>query len=135
MTKEPTKKIDFKNFLTKTKKFFGKITILRKKTWFFTIVFFFILLGFSLQVWWNCILHPTPSEQSVLDIEKEQKEFETKKIKVEQVIEKIKERNLKFQTAVEHQIDRKIFKSGEEIFQEMNPSPNSSNSSGINRLP
>ncbi len=135
MTKIETKKTDIRESLKKVKIFSLKIGAIGKKTWFFTIVFFLVTFGFSLWIWWSCIFNPSPSEQVISDIQKEQKEFETKERRVELTIKKIQERNFRFQEAVNHQLDRKIFKSGAEIFQEMNPSPSPTSGAGINKIP
>ncbi|MDA3815099.1 MAG: hypothetical protein PF549_01905 [Patescibacteria group bacterium] len=121
--------------LTQIKNFLKKTFSFGEKTWFFTIIFFVVAFIFSLWTWWNCILNPSPSEQVVLDFQKEQKEFEIKSKKIESVIEKIQDRKIQFNQADDHQLERKIFKSKEDIFQEMNSTSDNFNSSGVNRAP
>lgn len=121
--------------ISQLKNIFKKVFSLSKKTWIFTVLFFVIIFGFSLWVWWDCILNPLPSEEVILETNKEKQQFEIKRNKIDQVIQKIQERRTRFEQAVDHQLNRKIFKSKEEIFEEMNTGSQSTNSSGINRLP
>ena len=122
MEKKENKKINIRKKTESIKKAFLKVISIGKKTWFFTIVFFVVVFGFSLWIWWSCILYPSPNEQIIFEIQKEQKDFEMKTKKVEFVIGKIKERSARFQEASDHQINRKFFKSKEELFEELNPS-------------
>ena len=133
MMKNNNIKID----LNQIKNFFGKVFFFGRKTWIFTIIFFLIIFGFSLWIWWGCILNPAPSDQVIAEIGKEQKDFEIKRKKIDQVIQKIQERKMRFDQASDHNVERKIFKSKEEIFKEMNPDDQSSGGSitGVNRLP
>ncbi len=135
MNKKELKKEVQKIDLEKIKKIFSGFTSIGKKTWFFTIIFFGIAFGFSLWTWWQCILNPSPSEDVILEIQKEQAEFEMKSKQIDLIIEKIRERKAHFEGAIDHQVDKKIFKSKEEIFQEMDPTSQSPNISGVNRMP
>lgn len=126
---------NIKNLLRKIKFFLLKVITIFKKTWFFTIVFFTIVFCLSLWIWWSCIFRPSPSEQVISDIQKEQKDFEKKEERIELIIKNIQERSSRFQEASDHQINRKIFKSSEEIFQEMNPAIAPSSKTGILSTP
>lgn len=122
--KDQTKdiKIDAGQLLGVGKKILGGAASFMKMTWFFTIIFFFTVLGFSVWTWWDCIQNPEPSSDVVQSLNQEQEKFQMKREKIDIVIEKIKDRKNKFENAPDHQLERKIFKSKNEIFEEMNPS-------------
>lgn len=114
-------KIDAGQLLNVGKKMLSGAASFMKMTWFFTIIFFFIVLGFSVWTWWDCIQNPEPSGEVVESLNQEQEKFQEKREKIDIVIEKLKNRKDRFENTPDHQLDRKIFKSKNEIFEEMNP--------------
>lgn len=46
------------------------------KTWFFTILFFFLILAVSVFVWWQCVYRPSPSTIVLEKLERERENFD-----------------------------------------------------------
>ncbi|MDZ7612121.1 MAG: hypothetical protein U5L10_05135 [Candidatus Moranbacteria bacterium] len=86
------------------------LRFLRKKGWLFTILFFLIILGFSVQTWRDCILNPEPSQEVINEVSQSKRSYEEKIKRIERVNDKIEALNSRFQNPPEIDDSRSYFK-------------------------
>ncbi|MFO7807563.1 MAG: hypothetical protein R6V40_04060 [Candidatus Moraniibacteriota bacterium] len=105
---------------------------LYKKSWILTIFFFVVVLGFSIQVWRDCVLNPELSKEDVSEISKDKENYEKKISKIEEITEKIKERQKIFRNKeVEIRASRDFFKKDQIRESESKEADNSSEKSNL----
>jgi hypothetical protein len=98
-----------KNFLlTKSKNF---IVFFYKKSWILTIIFFTAVLGFSVQVWWDCVLNPELSQKEKTLLNKESSSYEKNISKIKEAVKKIRERKeILKKKEINLKVERNFFK-------------------------
>jgi len=79
--------------------------------WILTVLLFLLVFIFSLLVWYQSILNVQPSQRVVSDFQLKQKEIENKIQSIEKTIEKMQERQLRFETMPQTESLRDIFKN------------------------
>jgi peptidoglycan hydrolase CwlO-like protein len=79
--------------------------------WILTVLLFLLVFIFSLLVWYQSILNVQPSQRVVSDFQLKQKEIENKIQSIEKTIEKMQERQLRFEAMPQTESLRDIFKN------------------------
>lgn len=86
---------------------------MKRNSWLFTVFLFLIILGVSFIVWWDCIIKPELSEtkKEELSTSMEVDNYERSIKKIEETIQKIRERKKAFeQNGVDFSREESLFK-------------------------
>lgn len=112
MIKEKNK-IDYSQTLRKIKgkcktgcDFFGK------HNWILTILFFIAIFAISVWIWYENILDVQPRQQILNEFQTKQQEIDSKIESIEKTIEKMQERQGRFNSLPKIDQQRDIFKNG-----------------------
>lgn len=104
------KKIELKGIERKLKKFLGAIgSSISSHTWYFTVLFFIIVLLVSVWVWWNCFQDPVPSSEVVLRVEQSKENYTEMKSRTEEVITTLQENRDRFENSPDFKDQRELF--------------------------
>lgn len=92
------------------------MVLLQDFGWILTVLLFLSVFVFSLLVWYQSILNVQPGRQVVSDFQLKQKETENKIQSIEKTIEKMQERQSRFESTPQVEVGD-IFKN-EDLFSE-----------------
>lgn len=87
----------------------GFFRFLGTKTWFFTVLFFFLILTMSVLVWWQCVYHPYPSTVVLEKLEREKENFDGMRKETADAITLLQNYRENYNNAPEFEGQRELF--------------------------